>query len=180
MSRTLLADLDPAAVAACLGRYGARLVEVAAGAPIPGSYWGEPEAGLIGHCVHARADTPAHSLLHELGHYVCMSAERRARLERDAGGDDEEECAVCYLQVLLADRFEGFGRRKILRDMDEWGYSFREGSARAWLAGDARFARRWLLERGLVDARDRVTWRLNVADRARGGDYSFVGFGASP
>src|SRR5256885_5038582 len=42
------------------------------------------------------------SVLHEASHYVCMTAERRAGLDRDAGGSDLEEAAVCYLQVLLA------------------------------------------------------------------------------
>jgi hypothetical protein len=31
-----------------------------------------------------------------------MSPERRAAARRDAGGDDAEECGVCYLQMLLA------------------------------------------------------------------------------
>ncbi|NIS90685.1 MAG: hypothetical protein GTN98_11520, partial [Woeseiaceae bacterium] len=48
-----------------------------------------------------RSDTPVHSLLHETCHIICMSRERRAELETDAGGDDLEEAAVCYLQVLL-------------------------------------------------------------------------------
>jgi hypothetical protein len=164
-AQTVLADLDARAAADCVARYGARLVRVADGAPIPGSYWGEPEAGLVGRHVYVRADTPAHSLLHELGHYVCMSAERRARLDRDAGGDDDEECAVCYLQLLLADRLEGFGRLKALRDMDAWGYSFREGSAAAWFCGDGRFARGWLLTAGLIDAEERITWKLRDGRR---------------
>ena len=74
----------------------------AAGEVLPGSYWGESEAGLRGNVLYVRADTPLHSLLHELSHYVCMTPERRAGLDRDAGGDDAEECAVCYLQIVLA------------------------------------------------------------------------------
>ena len=58
---------------------------------------------MRGNTLYVRADTPVHSLLHELSHYVCMTPERRAGLDRDAGGDDAEECAVCYLQILLAD-----------------------------------------------------------------------------
>ena len=116
-----------------LGRYGVELVGVAAGAPIPFSYWGEPEAGIRGTRVFARADTPAHSVLHELGHIVCMSAARRAALVRDAGGDDDEESAVCYLQVALADWLPTFGRARALLDMDRWGCTFREGSAQRWL-----------------------------------------------
>ena len=32
----------------------------------PGSYWGDSEAGLRGNALYVRADTPLHSLLHEL------------------------------------------------------------------------------------------------------------------
>ena len=127
---------------------------------IPGSYWGESEAGLVGNAVYVRADTPAHSFLHELCHYVCMSAERRAALATDAGGDDDEEAGVCYLQVLLAERLRGFGTARCVADMDAWGYSFREGSARAWLDGDGAHAREWLHARALIDAADRPTLRL--------------------
>jgi hypothetical protein len=155
-----VSDLQRGEIRALLAAYGARLVEVAAGEAIPGSYWGESEAGLVGHTVYVRADTPAHSLLHELAHYVCMSGERRAALAKDAGGDDDEECAVCYLQVLLAERLDGFGAECCLRDMDAWGYSFREGSARAWLEGDSAFARNWLLAQDLIDRQQRPTFKL--------------------
>ena len=157
---TELRALARAPVVSCVSRYGARLVLVPDGEPIPHSHWGTPEAGLEGDRVYVRADTPAHSLLHELGHYVCMTPARRARLVKDAGGDPDEECGVCYLQILLAEHLPGFGRRKALADMDAWGYSFREGTAAAWWNGDARFARAWLLERRLIDASDGVTFRL--------------------
>src|SRR5262245_7452673 len=101
-----LVDLHRPEVEALIARYGARLVDVPRGREIPGSYWGGAEAGLIENDVFARADTPAHSLLHELCHYVCMDAARRARLAVDAGGDDDEECGVCYLQILLADELD--------------------------------------------------------------------------
>jgi hypothetical protein len=155
-----LAALDRNEVDALLADYGARLVEVEPHASIPGSYWGESEAGLLGSTIYVRADTPAHSLLHELCHYVCMSAERRAALATDAGGDDDEECAVCYLQVLLAERLRGFGAARCLQDMDAWGYSFREGSARAWLDGDGERAREWLLAHELIDADRNPTHKL--------------------
>jgi len=157
---TTLRALARAPVIDCVSRYGAALVLIPDDEPIPHSYWGAPEAGLEANRIYARADTPAHSLLHELGHYVCMDAARRERLVKDAGGDPLEECGVCYLQILLADHLPGFGRDKALADMDAWGYSFREGSADAWWRGDARFARTWLLEHGLIDARDAVTWRV--------------------
>ena len=147
-----LADLDRREVVALVAGYGARLVELAPHEKIPGSYWGESEAGLIGDAVYVRADTPAHSLLHELCHYVCMDDARRAALATDAGGTDDEECAVCYLQVLLAQTLNGFGAARCLADMDAWGYSFREGSARAWFDGDGKHALAWLVKHGFIDA----------------------------
>jgi len=44
------------------------------------------------------------------------------------------------------------------RDMDDWGYSFRLGSAAAWFQSDADDARRWLLDRGILDADGRPTY----------------------
>ncbi len=134
------------------------------GTDIPASYWGAPEAGIAAQCLFARADTPAHSLLHELSHYVCMSPNRRAALWRDAGGDADEECAVCYLQILLADRLPELGRERLLADLDAWGYSFREGSAAAWFAGDGAAARHWLVEHALIDADEVPTLRLKGSE----------------
>ena len=155
-----LAALDRREVDALLAGYGARLVTVATHEAIPGSYWGDAEAGLLRDAVYVRADTPAHSLLHELCHFICMSAERRSALATDAGGDDDEEAAVCYLQVLLADQLRGFGADRCLEDMDTWGYSFREGYARAWFDGDGAHARDWLLAHELIDAARRPTRKL--------------------
>lgn len=150
---------------ALLQRFGLELVTVPDGTPIPGSYWGDSEAGLAGHRVYARSDTPVHSVLHETCHVVCMDPARRARLERDAGGDDLEEAAVCYLQLLLADELPGVGRVRLMRDMDAWGYSFRLGSTRAWFDNDADDARRWLTEHGLVDAAGRPQFALRGRSR---------------
>lgn len=122
---------------------------VSPGESIPGSFWGESEAGLIGDTLYARPDTPLHSILHEACHYICMDDDRRRGLHTNAGGDYDEENAVCYLQILLADRIAGFGRERCMDDMDRWGYSFRLGSARAWFEGDAEDARQWLEEKGL-------------------------------
>ena len=127
---------------------------------IPGSYWGESEAGLRADQLYARLDTPIHSILHEACHYICMSPERRSGLDRDAGGDDLEESAVCYLQVLLADQLPGVGRQRLCADMDDWGYSFRVGSTRGWFEGDAEDARVWLRRQGVIDAADRPTGLL--------------------
>lgn len=79
-----------------------------------------------------------------------MDPVRRAQLNRDAGGDHDEENAVCYLQILLADRIEGMGRARMCADMDAWGYTFRLGSAAAWFEQDAEDARAWLIARGLI------------------------------
>lgn len=162
MSVVELRDLSPKAVEELLSAYGVELITSTLGTNIPASYWGAPEAGIAGQCVFARADTPAHSLLHELCHYVCMTPERRAALWRDAGGDEEEECAVCYLQVLLADRLPGLGGARLLEDLDRWGYSFREGSPAAWFAGDGAAARDWLADKGLIDAHEQPTLRLRM------------------
>ena len=145
------------------GRFGLTVCAVADGETIPGSYWGEPEAGVIRTSVYLRGDTPLHSCLHELCHVVCMPPARRDGLVRDAGGDDAEECAVCYLQVLLADELPGVGRARLTRDMDAWGYSFRLGSAAAWFERDAADARAWLERHGLVDGTGRPRFRLRDA-----------------
>jgi len=133
-----------------LDRFGLRLMVIAAGDDIPGSYWGEPEAGLVEDRVYARDDTPVHSVLHEAAHAICMGELRRANLHRDAGGDDQEETAVCYLQVLLARHLPGFGQHRCFADMDAWGYSFRLGSAARWFAEDAADARAWLAREGML------------------------------
>jgi len=157
-----LATTAGAAVTGLLAGYGLTLQLLADGAVIPGSYWGESEAGLRGDRLFARADTPLHSVLHEAAHYLCMSAQRRAQLDRDAGGDDAEESAVCYLQILLADALPGVGREQLFTDMDEWGYSFRLGTTAAWFAQDALEARTWLQQHGLIDEAGRLSGRMRA------------------
>ena len=155
-----VAELSRADLEALLGRYGLALELVAPAAPIPGSFWGEPEAGVRGTRIYARADTPVHSLLHETCHVICMSDDRRRTLDTDAGGDDLEEAAVCYLQVLLAAELPGVGTRRLMQDMDAWGYSFRLGSTARWFAEDAADALAWLARTGLVDAAGRPIHRF--------------------
>jgi hypothetical protein len=157
-----LAAIGRVGLGVLLARYDLELVLVAPEEKIPASYWGDTEAGLQGHRLYARLDTPLHSVLHEASHYICMSAKRRTGLDRDAGGDDLEESAVCYLQILLADELPGVGRERLCRDMDEWGYSFRLGSARAWFENDADDARLWLEANGLIDPLRRPRWQLRV------------------
>ncbi len=143
-----------------LGRFGLRYRRLAAQSLCPGSYWGDPEAGLVGDLLYALPTTPLHSILHEACHWICMDQARRATLHTDAGGNDAEENAVCYLQILLADALPGVGRERLCADMDAWGYSFRLGSAMAWFEHDAGDARDWLLGYGLIDPDNRPTWRV--------------------
>lgn len=154
----LVNAIDRLSLELLLDRYGLALHLVAPEEIIPGSYWGEREAGLIGAKIFARLDTPLHSVLHESAHFICMTPERRAGLDTDAGGDDAEETAVCYLQVVLAGSLPGVGRERMCRDMDEWGYTFRLGRAAAWFAQDAEDAREWLICRGLLDERGAITY----------------------
>ena len=145
-----LADIAFDDAAALLHRFGLSLQRVADGAPIPGSYWGEREAGIIGHTVYARGDTPVHSLLHEAGHLIVLPPDRRAAVRTDATDSIPEEDAVCVLQGLLGDALPGVGRDRVLADMDAWGYTFRLGSARAYVDGDAEDAWAWLQAHGLI------------------------------
>ncbi|MDQ2701907.1 MAG: hypothetical protein M3Y70_03650 [Pseudomonadota bacterium] len=151
-----LGDIGFGDVAALLARYGLRLERVADGEPIPGSYWGEPEAGLVGGSVYARSDTPVHSLLHEAAHLIVLPPERRACIHTDATDSIEEEDAVCVLQSLLGDALPGVGAARVLADMDAWGYTFRLGSAAAYVAHDAGEAWAWLHRAGLVSADHRL------------------------
>jgi hypothetical protein len=163
--------LDSACLRAALGEllapYGLTIAWTAAGRALPGSYWGEPEAGLVGDVLHAAVDTPLHSALHEAAHYVCMSADRRATLLRDAGGDHAEENAVCYLQILWGDALAQVGAARVMQDMDAWGYTFRLGSTARWFAEDAADACAWLQSRGIIDAAGRPTGRLQSSGGAQ-------------
>jgi hypothetical protein len=141
-----LRDVEQAPLHQLLARYALNLTQVADGEPIPGSFWGDDEAGIIGHTVYARADTPVHSLLHEAGHLIVLPPERRAQVHTDATDSVEEEDATCYLQIVLAGYLPGVGSDRLMRDMDAWGYSFRLGSTQAWFEHDAENARRWLID----------------------------------
>lgn len=147
-------------LSALLARFGLTLERVADNAPIEGSWFGEPEAGIIGHRVIVRGDTPLHSALHESCHLICMDETRRSTLHTNAGGDYDEENAVNYLEITLGDYLPGVGRDRILTDMDAWGYTFRLGSARAWFEQDAEDARQWLITHGLLTGEGEPQWRL--------------------
>jgi hypothetical protein len=155
-----LADLGHEDTAHLLARFGLRLVVLPPEAEIPGSYWGDCEAGLVGNALYARPDTPLHSVLHEACHWITCTPERRATVHTDAADTEDEETATCWLQIVLADEIPGFGRERALADMDAWGYSFRLGSAKAWFEQDAEDARAWLLAQGLIDGENRPRWRV--------------------
>jgi len=158
----LYANCDQPALTHLLCGYGLSIEKLSDKERIPGSYWGDSEAGLIraaeGHRILVRADTPVHSVLHETCHFICMDDTRRQRLGEaidpdagNAGGDYDEENAVCYLQIILAGQIPGMDRKLMCRDMDSWGYTFRLGSAEKWFLNDAEDARQWLLHYRLID-----------------------------
>ncbi len=155
----LVSDLALDTVAGLLRKYGLSIDRLPDGHSINGSYWGEPEAGVVGDRVFVRGDTPIHSLLHETCHVVCMTPERRTKLKGDAGGDDLEECAVCYLQIVLADELPGVGKQRLMQDMDDWSYSFRLGSASRWFEEDAKDAENWLVKHGILRGDGSLTFR---------------------
>lgn len=157
-----ISDIGFATLAYECARYGLRCTLVPSGEAIPGSYWDDREAGLIGDALYVRADTPVHSALHEASHFICMDAARRGSLHRDAGGDHAEENGVCYLQIVWAGAIESVGSARMLLDMDAWGYTFRLGSAAAWFHDDADDARCWLIAHGLLDAHGRLTYCLRT------------------
>jgi hypothetical protein len=158
----LVRDVRLATLKSLLGRYGLTLIIQEEGEAIAGSYWGDSEAGIVGRNVYVRDDTPIHSVLHEASHIICMTNERRERLDRDAGGDDLEEASVCYLQIVLADQIGGVGSDLLKRDMDSWGYSFRLGSTSLWFDTDADDAREWLIQHGLLTDNGQPTFTLRA------------------
>ena len=150
-----IADIEFTQAAQLLARYGLMLRHVADGEEIPGSYWGETEAGIIGSDVFVRNDTPVHSMMHEAGHLIVLPAEKRALVHTDATDSIEEENAVCLLQVLLGETLDGVTREDMFNDMDAWGYTFRLGSMKAYFEEDAEDAWEWLRARQLVKAASR-------------------------
>ena len=146
----LLRNFPLDALTSLLHRYDLALEIVADETAIPGSYWGDPEAGVIGSTVYARGDTPIHSLLHEACHLIVLSPDRRARVHTDASDSQAEEDATCYLQILLAELLPHVGSARLMSDMDAWGYTFRLGSTRAWFEHDAEDAWAWLHQRKLL------------------------------
>ena len=90
-------DIPLASLRELLQKYELTLQVESPERAITGSFWGNSEAGIVANNVYVRRDTPIHSLLHEACHTICMDEERRSGLDRDAGGDDLEEAAVCVI-----------------------------------------------------------------------------------
>jgi hypothetical protein len=150
-------------LASLLKPYDIEIEYVADDVSIPGSFFGEREAGIINNKLYLRHDTPVHSALHESCHYICMDQQRRDKLDTDAEGDYDEENGVCYLQILLADHLPELDKEQMMIDMDRWGYTFRLGSAKTWFEQDAKDAKDWLQRHQLIDQDEQPTWQLRVA-----------------
>ena len=157
-----IADLPPLALKKLLTPYGIDIKSVSNNESIPGSFWGESEAGIIKNQLYVQAQTPVHSALHEACHYICLDSTRRNTLDTDAEGDYDEENAVCYLQILLATKLSGCTADTLMRNMDSWGYSFRLGSASAWFHNDAEDAQQWLRKEQLIDKDNIPTGQLRT------------------
>ncbi len=155
-----LGEIKASLISPLLSQYNLDLILVDKEDAILGSFWGESEAGLVNNQLYARNDTPVHSILHEACHYVCMDNNRRTGLHTNAGGDYDEENAVCYLQIILADHIENLDGLRIMQDMDNWGYTFRLGSAQQWFKQDAEDAKQWLLNYDLLDQHSKPTFKL--------------------
>ena len=155
-----LIDTEIEQVKQLLEKYGLSLIVKEPEQTIPGSFWGDEEAGLIADTLYARTDTPIHSVLHEACHYICMSEPRRKKLHTNAGGTQDEENAVCYLQLLLCKKTSFISQQRMMQDMDAWGYNFMLGSTKAWFENDAVDAMQWLLNHLLINEDQNVTFSL--------------------
>jgi len=152
-------ELPDKALQQLLARYDLEVVWIEDREKLPGSFWGDPEAGLIANRLYVRPATPVQSALHEASHYICMDDARRRQLDTDAGGGYDEENGVCYLQILLAAHLPGMTMARMMQDMDTWGYSFRLGSTQAWFEHDAEDARNWLQQHHLLDRDGQISWQ---------------------
>ncbi len=155
-------NLNSDSIKELLSHYGIQINCSESGAEIPHSFWGTPEAGRKNNRLYIREDTPIHSILHESCHYICMPADQRTDAHSDAKGTVKEENASCYLQILLSDHIDGYDRYQQMQDMDDWGYSFRLGSAHAWFTQDAEEVCQWLQKHQIIDTKCEITWRLRI------------------
>ena len=54
----------------------------------------------------------------------------------------------------------GFGIDRMFSDMDEWGYTFRLGSSKAWFEEDAKEVFDWLLSHNIISKDGDPDWKL--------------------
>lgn len=162
MSVLLCNEIDLSNLQVLLSHYGMEVQNVTDDESIPGSFWQPPEAGLVGNKLYIRNDTPVHSALHESCHYICMDENRRENLDTNAGGDYQEEDAVCYLQIIFSDFIPEMKQKRMLSDMDEWGYSFRLGSAKDWFEKDAEDAFEWLQKHRVITSENIATFSKRI------------------
>lgn len=160
MSILTCADIDLTNLQNLLSKYNLFIHTVEDNKEIPGSWFGDSEAGIIKNNLYIRMDTPVHSALHESCHYICMAPERREKLHTDAGGDYNEENGVCYLSILLSEYIDGLGQERMFNDMDEWGYTFRLGSSKAWFEDDAEDTIKWLVSHKLISSNNNPEWNI--------------------
>ena len=90
--------------------------------------------------------------------FVCQK-NRRYLGHVDTTGGVMEENATCYLQILLSNHLAGFSRTQHMADMDDWGYSFRLGTAAAWFYEDAEDAKNWLAGHKIIDQHGHISWK---------------------
>ena len=155
-----LKNIQPGVLRPILDRYQLSLTMVSSDHDIPHSFWGAPEAGRHQSTLFARDDTPIHSILHEMAHFICMSPAQRHSDSHDAGGSTLIENACCYLQIILSDHIPSFSQSIHMHDMDSWGYNFRLGSTARWFYADSDDAREWLQSHSLIDQHCQPTWKL--------------------
>jgi hypothetical protein len=158
----IIGDFENKELHNLINKYHLELQILADDEPIPASFWGEPEAGLIGKTIFVKKATPLHSMFHELSHLICMTEGRRLSVNKDAKSDDEEESAVCYLQILLGDLLTGVSSNLLMKDMDDWGYSFRLGSTQAWFQDDSCDSKKWLQKENILNEKGNITWSLRT------------------
>jgi hypothetical protein len=156
---TLYSQISTIDISELLSKFGLTVNNIHSKA-IPGSYWGDSEAGIIKNKLYVRDDTPIHSVLHEACHFICMDQSRKENLDTDAGGDYDEENAVCYLQILLSDHLKNFNRNIMFNDMDNWGYTFRLGSAKRWFEEDAQDAKDWLIDKNIISKNEQLNLKM--------------------
>ncbi len=158
----LVNHCDIQGIEALLAKFNLTLCITNPDEKIPGSFWGDDEAGLLKNTLYVNPNTPIHSLLHEACHYICMDNTRREALDTNAGGDYDEENAVCYLQIILSAQITEMGQARMLKDMDDWGYTFRLGSAKKWFENDADDPQLWLIQQQLINSNNHCLYQLRA------------------